>query len=169
MAKSKKTVCGILCTLICYGLIVGTGIAFLVESFGYVDEPSHLWYWVIISVGVFTFHAIYFVVRLMEITEIKFVHEDGGDRVKVIKKFISHSKPLDYILVIIDIALTIWGCIIYNQTKVTVPYPEHIWKWFMVIFMTSLVVWSCFGCALCCACCAICTGQKVIEERREGV
>jgi hypothetical protein len=163
----KYSACKILTSLVISGLIIGFGIAYLVEAADMINGPSNFWIWCILMIIIQVLAAIYFIAKVMaaDICGVGGDEESSGgfgyDKEKHFHEnaheMVKNRNAFDGALALAILGMTIWGCVIWSQLDAGdhAGYPEHLWIWFSVIFITYLSLFSCVGC---CVCLAICSG-----------
>lgn len=164
--------CGLFCSLLCHGLIIGFGIAYVIEAGGFINAPGNVWVWAIVTIILNFIAAVNWVVKFLR----SFFGEDVDVTVSFSKEGVVHVTRavrdninyFDAFLFVSGLASVIWGCVIYAQRgEIADIYPEHLWTWFAVVFIFDLCLWSCLGCCLCCI--GVCLGGAAgtIATRRE--
>jgi MFS family permease len=171
--------CGSITTFILFGLIIGFGIPYLIESDDTITGKAHLWIWCLITLIIQVIIALYFIIKTGKLvlngcetgkeSESTVVKLRWSNRSLIINAYLKSKWTIDRIynhtVLVLQIALAIWGCIIYNQLKNDHDiYSIHIWTWFMVMFICLVIVFSLILCAILCVLCALFIPEELDEN-----
>lgn len=150
------------CIFILKGLIIGFGIAYLIEAKNFIDRPDNLWIFVLMIVITSFIFFISLIIDLMRFSSnFELPHDNHKDNAKHMAK---HFNPLTYISSLMTLGLTIWSSIIYTEIRDNHQYPDHLYTYFMVFFIYYMILLSIFICLCCCGCLAICCGGGSIKR-----
>lgn len=145
--------CGTFGTLVISGLIIGFGIAFLIQAKDFIDAKFYMWYWCIFEVCLVFASTLDFIIMLY----VKSAME--GISMKAAKNLVS---PLGWIFFICHIGMFCFGSYIhYNLIHTFVNYPIPLWILFQILFITLCVSIAIFACGISLAICGYATGYDM--------